>query len=697
MKINLLLATLSLLLINGALLSGQQNPAEKNVNVTSSGKLNTKQVLLVFKDDNSGLYGYKDSVTDKVVIQAKYANVNQFSEGLAAVTIEGTYEYDEDDEDGEEYFTRGKWGYINTSGVVVIPLKYSDVSDFNNGIAIIEDFSKKDSSYLYGFINSKGIPLTPAIYTSLNHEDDGCFTVLKNGLWGFISKTGKEVIPCKYEGIVYSKGFLIVTQNGKQGLLDNTGKEIIPIVNKNVFLFDKDGFSWIIVDDNKSYYYHKSGLKFDTKTDFKNGTATVSLNKKYGLIDKNTHFVVPCKYDKIENFYNGFAIVSLNGKSGQINSKGVEKIPCKYDKVYLLEKGRALALRDNKQGYVDTLGVEVVPVKYDELYGFNDNIDIVKLNGKFGLVDLQTGAELISPRYDLLTKLKGDYAKSNIGGTTNADNTVVDGKWGLVSSSGKEIIPPKYNYIYDFVEDMALVVNEGTYVPAQKNFVNAKYGYINKNGEEVIPAIYSEAGHFDKGLATVTLNGESMKITKTGEKYIKKYNNICEAIYADDNDAIREMVKNGVDLNRYYSYKVENQFADEQSYPIHALFYYGSGNKEFYEIFKLFLDNGLDVNNYDLLEKIISTCSLKKDRIRMLELVLAKNINVNVQDYKGSTILEKLCQRNCDCTDDYEIAKLLLEHGADPTVKDKKGNNAIKEAKENHCDQLIDLLKNYPH
>jgi len=76
-----------------------------------------------------------------------------------------------------------------------------------------------------------------------------------------------------------------------------------------------------------------------------------------------------------------------------------------------------------------------------------------------------------------------------------------------------------------------------------------------------------------------------------------------------------------------------------------------------------------------------------------MELLLTKNINVNEQDYEGTTVIKRLCQFNCNCDDDYEIAKLLLEHGADPTIKDKKGTNAIKAAKENNCDQLINLLK----
>jgi ankyrin repeat protein len=185
-----------------------------------------------------------------------------------------------------------------------------------------------------------------------------------------------------------------------------------------------------------------------------------------------------------------------------------------------------------------------------------------------------------------------------------------------------------------------------------------------------------------------------MKITKTGEKHINEYKNICEAVYACDNDAIREMVKKGVDLNKYYKYKVKNQFADAESYPVHVLFYYGSC-KNVYEIFKLFLDNGLDMNRDDLLNKIIYSCYLKGDRKRMIELLIEKNININQKDYNGTNAIKSLCQRNCDCNEDIELAKYSLEHGADPTMKDMYGNNAIKTAKENDCKELLNLLKSY--
>ncbi len=53
-----------------------------------------------------------------------------------------------------------------------------------------------------------------------------------DGLWGFVDKSGKEVIKCKYDHvgtfISLKSAYLAPVQfNGQWGLIDHTGKEIV--------------------------------------------------------------------------------------------------------------------------------------------------------------------------------------------------------------------------------------------------------------------------------------------------------------------------------------------------------------------------------------------------------------------------------------------------------------------------------------
>ena len=51
-----------------------------------------------------------------------------------------------------------------------------------------------------------------------------------NGKYGFLDKTGKEVVPCKYDDIGgFSEGLVRVCINGKWGVINKTGKVVIPI------------------------------------------------------------------------------------------------------------------------------------------------------------------------------------------------------------------------------------------------------------------------------------------------------------------------------------------------------------------------------------------------------------------------------------------------------------------------------------
>src|SRR5215217_8560916 len=59
-----------------------------------------------------GAWGFCD-VKRKVIIEPKYGSASRFSEGLAAVELEG------------------KWGFVDKSGQEVIPLKYDLVLQFS--------------------------------------------------------------------------------------------------------------------------------------------------------------------------------------------------------------------------------------------------------------------------------------------------------------------------------------------------------------------------------------------------------------------------------------------------------------------------------------------------------------------------------------------------------------------------------------
>jgi predicted HAD superfamily hydrolase len=112
-----------------------------------------------------------------------------------------------------------------------------------------------------------------------------------------------------------------------------------------------------------------------------------------------------------------------------------------------------------------------------------------------------------------------DIFRSNIGGVKNLEGYIDGGKWGIIDmQSGRELIAPKYDYVWGFTEGLALVTVDGIYDPVRKSFVGGKYGFINPKGVEIIPIQFNVANPFKNGVANVTLNGVSYKINVNGEK-----------------------------------------------------------------------------------------------------------------------------------------------------------------------------------
>jgi len=624
---------------------------------------NQKQVLIPFKSDTLDIYGFKDSITDKIIIPAQFAKVSSFNDGLAAVNVGGTTEIDE--ENDRVYLEGGQWGFINPEGKFVIPAKYESVSPFSNGTAIVEGVPELDSMYRYGLINTKGGYVIPLMYEDLSSIDDNLYYATKNNLQGIIDNAGKVCIPLQYENIECYNGFAIVKKDTLEGIIKMNNTLVVPIQNSSISLEDNKKFYRIYNKGVYPYFYHISGLKFDSKDEIDTTLSVVSVAGKYGIVDNDAHIILPLKYDRIDRFLFGkFTLAYQNGKAGFISNTGVETVPCKYDYLSNFTDGVALAEIDKKKGYIDTLGNVRIPLIYDEMYVFKGNkkLDKVLLNGKYGLINSSEGKVLVPPIYDYIEPYSDDFVESYLGGVLTSRKTIHGAKFGLISMNGEELFPAKYDFIGAFNEDRALVIKDGVTDSTTGLFLSGNYGFINKKGEEVIPLIYSKAEAFSNGMSNVTLNGTQIVIRPDGKKWVKSYPNISEAICAGDYDAILDFLDKGVDLNK--TYHCDCWISNEDGTPVQLLLWKRQPYE--YEMLGLFLKKGLDLSkmNSDMLPEI-------DYRYDIIKLLLDNGYDVNKKGYQGRTLLYNVVKNLYRSDKMLDIVKLLFEYKADAKIVDE--------------------------
>ena len=183
--------------------------------------------------------------------------------------------------------------------------------------------------------------------------------------------------------------------NGKWELKDKSGKVIIPC--------KYDRFSR------------------GTAMKFVEGLGSVLLNSKWGFVDTTGREVVPCMYDYVEDYYpDGFARVKLNGKQIFIDKTGKESIPPKYDNLEPFQSTDGFKL----WGFKDAItGIEIVPCGYDMVWKFGETgeeslagVRAYDYNpdpafGRLGFID-KTGRPVTDLKYIYIDDFVNGYAKA---------------------------------------------------------------------------------------------------------------------------------------------------------------------------------------------------------------------------------------------------------------------------------------------
>ena len=210
--------------------------------IDTSGKITFFSGFTFLSDFREGLAffqkGGRTGYLDKnfnIAIEPKFKSAGDFYQGRARAT----------DFDGSEY-------YIDKSGRKLFENR--DGCDFQNGMACFNVKGK------WGYINLDGEIVIKAQFEEGHYfSDNGLAGVKVGDKWGFIDRTGKFIIEPQIDEVgEFSEGLAAVEMNGKTGFIDEAETLIIPLqFDKWVYWF-KDEISEVRVG-GKVGYIDKSG------------------------------------------------------------------------------------------------------------------------------------------------------------------------------------------------------------------------------------------------------------------------------------------------------------------------------------------------------------------------------------------------------------------------------------------------------
>ena len=288
--------------------------------------------LARFERDN--LWGYVNAAGD-VVIPPKYPWAEAFHDGLAWVQMKGhALEAD------------ARWGVIDTTGRTVIRPTYTQMTSdngemeaFHNGLAMVQSLGKSDMG-LYGYVDRTGRMVIPPRFTLASPFSEGIAAATESGFrgvqqWGFIDRSGKWLIQPKFSwASEFVNGLAAVTLDGRCGYIDHAGKMVVVPPTP-------------------------AGEK-DCATvwgDFHDGLSRWRFGGKYGFIDRYGRTVIAPKFDLTFGFSEGLAAVKVGGEWGYVNTSGQMAIPLRhYQSAGAFHNGLARVTTKDGYGYINHTG-----------------------------------------------------------------------------------------------------------------------------------------------------------------------------------------------------------------------------------------------------------------------------------------------------------------------------------------------------
>ncbi len=184
----------------------------------------------------------------------------------------------------------------------------------------------------------------------------------------------------------------------------------------------------------------------------------IRSNQGMGFIDKTGRVVVQPKYSNAKPFSDGLAAVEVTQENGEklwgfINDKNEFVIKPQYVIVDSFANKLALVLPKNvfKSVFIDQRGNIAIPSREDLRFtaSFSEGFAPVYAKDKWGLIDT-TGKVIVEPKFDYIRNFSNGLAFVSVG---KGFNTL----GGYIDRAGHLAVPLTYKQGTNFVGDIALV------------------------------------------------------------------------------------------------------------------------------------------------------------------------------------------------------------------------------------------------
>lgn len=388
--------------------------------------------------------------------------------------------------------------------------KYNDYIKQARDAAAYEIYVDAEADYLEALKMNKSLEIyneLAEVYMADNKENEA----------QDIAKTMVNTFP--YEGQAYNLSAQIYMNYEEYSEIYTLYKKY-----KNKELYD-EGLEEIYSDIE---WLYELGNQYGEVDTFANGLCAITMGEDgdgtWGYINSTGKKVIDCKYKYAGPFINDIApvetvnniwyFIDMEGNKKKVlnkldNVKGIgyvcdaipvfngevwayytddQKLICEgYDEAMAMANGYAAVRKGNSWQLINEKGEGVTDQVYTDIVVDDKGIAyrnsyFAKQNGKYRMYDIDgnvigdgvfDNARLFNPG--------SDYAA-----------VMINGKWGFVDASGKQVIEPEYEDARSFANGVAAVKKNG------------KWGYIDKNDEMVIENIFSDARDFnDAGNALV--------------------------------------------------------------------------------------------------------------------------------------------------------------------------------------------------